>query len=286
MKNAISYSLFGFNRAKDPNCFDFESYLRGLMINIRLNRLVYPGWDVVVNMDHQTYNGFSELFDALPIVIKLHPNDHPLCLAMLWRLAPVYDQKNNGEWKYDHVLCRDLDSPTTYRERQCVEQWIANDKSMHAITDSVSHNIPLMGGMIGIKPAYFTMRMPKTWQQLIDKHPGFNFVPKGSDQTFLNQHVYPEFAHPGNESITQHYILGHPNTFLNDWHDKVPNIVLNDVDDEIKESNDICGHIGAAGYYPPPLHKFLNKHHAKFEDLQKAEQPFANIFYWRNQNLF
>jgi hypothetical protein len=286
MKKAISYSLFGYNREKDSQSFDFHSYLRGLLINIRLNRLLYPGWDIYLNIDEQSYHQYMDLFDNLPIVIKIQSNHDPLCLAMLWRLAPCFETNDDGSATYSHVICRDLDSPPTYRERQCVEQWIEHDKTAHAITDSVSHNIQLMGGMIGFRPEYFTARVAKSMDELIGKKPNFQWQKKGTDQTFLNHIVLPCVATTGNDSITQHYILGHGNTFLSDWHNSVPEIEIPGVDPKMAESNDVCGHIGAAGYYPPPLHKFLNKHHDQFIDIQKAEQPFADIFYWRNENLF
>lgn len=282
----ISYALFGYERAKSPDCFDFHSYLRGFLINLRLNRLLYPDWKTYLNIDSKSYNAFSELFDNLPIIIKIHPDNQPLCLAMLWRLSPIFDLDANGQHKYSHVICRDLDSPTTYRERQCVEQWVLNDKTAHAITDSVSHNIPMLGGMIGFRPQYFTMRVAKSMDELLSKKPNIDFRKKGTDQDLINSVIYPAIAQPGNDSITQHYILGYPNTFLSDWSDKIPNIDVIGVPKHFDESNDICGHIGAAGYYPPPLHKFLSKYKNAFADIQKAEKPFASIFYWSNENIF
>jgi len=290
MKNAISYALFGMNRAKDPNCFDFDAYLRGLMMNIRLNRLLYPGWDNVINIDEQSYGSFKTFFDKLRntenIVFRIQPNGDPLCMAMLWRLKPVYITNPDGSPMYERVLCRDLDSPPTYRERQCVEQWIQHDKTMHAITDSISHNIALLGGMIGMKSEYFKMRVAPTFETLIAKGAGMNFMVKGSDQTFLNKYVYPNVSQPGNCSITQHYMDGHPNTHLADWHNQVPNIDVPGMDPEMAQSNDICGHIGSAGCYLPPLEKFLHKYGNHFLDLYEIEKLHPSIFYWVHKHIF
>src|SRR5687768_15698714 len=152
----ISYSLFGYNQ-QHPSCFSFDSYLRGFMLNLRMNRLIYPDWNIVLHLDEGTYRGHVGLFDSLTKagiceVVICEPS--PLCKAMLWRMKPVFEM-HEGQWKYSHVLCRDLDSPSTYREAQAVKYWMNKDKAMHAITDSVSHTIPLMGGMIGMIPAYF-----------------------------------------------------------------------------------------------------------------------------------
>jgi len=160
----ISYALFGYNKEQQANCFSFDSYLRGLCINLRMNRLLYPDWEIVLNLDQSTYDGFKDLFDRLPISVRIH-EPAPLCKAMLWRMKPIFEMEN-GHWKYSHVLCRDLDSPATYREVQAVNYWMMRDKALHAITDSVSHDIPLMGGMIGVIPKYFT-HSGNTWEAML-----------------------------------------------------------------------------------------------------------------------
>lgn len=274
MKGAISYSLFGYDRERADNCFDFNSYLRGLAINIRMARLIYPEWDIIVQTDKATYEGWKELFDSYPIKLEVHQDQVPLTLAMLWRLRPCFD--NN----YTHVLCRDLDSPLTYRERQAVEYWINRDKAAHAITDSVSHDVPMLGGMIGLRPQYFRDKMGvHTWGDLIRIRPNYLWNQKGSDQTFLRDIVYPKFAQQGTDSITQHYILGMPNSFLSDYHNKIQDLEL-PIPFELKESNDTCGHIGASGWYETAMFKFLHKHWDKFSDLYEIEKQYPKVFYW------
>jgi hypothetical protein len=286
---AISYSLFGYDKPQHQHSFDFNSYLRGLMINVRMNRLLYPEWEIVLETDKSTYEGFKDLFDKLKIVV--HVNDPaPLCLAMLWRLKPVYEQLN-GKWKYSHVICRDLDSPPTYREVQAVQYWINRDKALHAITDSISHKIPLLGGMIGIRPDHFTLRMPDSWDKLIALGSGIDYTKKGSDQIFLERIVYPKFASHGTDSITQHYFNGMPDTFLSDYrtctcaptagHEShCYNNTEVDLPFELAESNSVAGHIGAAGYYETSMFKFLRKHWDKFGDLVDIEKNYPKIFYW------
>lgn len=275
----ICYSLFGYERAKSDSCFDFNSYLRGLMINIRMNRLLFPDWEINLQTDEATYEAWGKLFDRLPITVEVHQNKVPLTLAMLWRLRPVFEMEE-GKWKYSHVLCRDLDSIATYREAQAVKYWMNRDKTIHAITDSVSHDLPLLGGMIGVRPDYFTEKVgAKTWKQLIDKNNSFPWEQKGSDQAFLNQVVYPCVAQKGTDSITQHYVLGMANTFLSDYHNHIQDMEL-DIPFELKESNDCCGHIGSAGYYNGQTSRFINKHADKFLDLIEIEKDYADLFSW------
>lgn len=273
--NVISYSLFGFNKERNDSCFDFNTYLRGLLINIRLNKLLFPDFIVRLHTDSHTFEGFKELFDSLPIQIVICDNA-PLTLSMLWRMKPCFDTNVNL------VLCRDLDSPPTYREAQAVQYWMNKDKAAHAITDSISHDVPMLGGMIGFKRIYFKDYTGfDSWESMVNT--GMDWSKKGMDQTFLTQKVYPCFAKHGSDSITQHYIKGMPDSFLMDCHNHIQDMELS-IPFEYKESNDICGHIGSAGFYEPPMMKFMRKTWDKFSDLNAIEKKYSHIFWWQNEN--
>ena len=297
----VSYSIFGYGKPQPENCFSHASYLRGLAINLRLNRILYPDWVTVIHVDKSTHDAFGQYFNDIAnskVEVIICP-DAPLCLAMLWRLKPVFERVWDSDaggytgWKYTHVICRDVDSPPTYREVQAVEKWVADDSAAHAITDSVSHTIPMMGGMIGFRPHYFSERVGVLgWQELIGKGHDINYENKGSDQDFLNRHVYPYFARQGNSSITAHYFSGHPNNFLPHYHtctcpppsghaENCPNNYKIDLPDELKESNSICGHVGSSGSYSTALEKFLRKFSGRFDDINLAEKSNPDIFYWQ-----
>lgn len=275
----ISYSLFGAGKPRNENSFDFESYLRGLAINIRMNRLLFPGWKIQLHVDYSTYLAWHLLFDKLPIETVIC-DDAPLTKAMLWRLHPCFNPE------VTHVICRDLDSPPLYKEAQCVQYWVNSDKGAHAITDSVSHTIPMMGGMIGFRPKWFTMRTGfSSWEKMMEGQ-NYDWNRKGADQEFLNRVIYPCFAQPGDDSITQHYLLGMPNTFLSDWHNTVPDIEIPGVPLEMLEANDVAGHCGSAGFYNPPMFAFLRKHKDKFTDLLAIESQFGSTFFWTVDTTF
>ena len=267
----ISYSLFGYGKRTPENCFDFNSYLRGLWINIRLARCIYPGWKIHICTDFETYNQFKDLFsqfEKFNVVLKVLPSE-PLCKAMLWRLLPIYD--NNVE----RIICRDTDSPLTYREAQMVKEWENTPKVIHAITDSISHNIPLMGGMIGMTK-HFKDKFPN-FDNVID---GRNYEVKGTDQETLNAKVYPAFAQHGYDSIIQHYILGMPNTFLSGYRNSFIDEPLENVNEVYRQTNDVCGHIGAAGYYEAPTIKFLKGYDEFKDEYIELEKEYKHIFYW------
>jgi hypothetical protein len=292
----ISYALFGYGKPRQDNCFDFPSYARGFMINVRMARLLFPEWTIVLQTDKQTYEAFKYLFDNIGITVNVN-EPAPLCLAMLWRMKPIFEMESHDAWKYTHVICRDVDSPPTWRDAQAVEYWIMKDKAMHAITDSVSHRIPLLGGMIGARPDYFTERVAQTWDEMIALAPKIDFTRKGSDQEFLNKYIYPRFAQPGSDSITQHYFNGMPNTFLSDFrtcscpptqgHDShCKNNTELPLHYDLAASNAVCGHIGAAGFYQGEMFRFLYKHKHLFTDLIEIEEEYPIVFNWVQDDTF
>lgn len=266
-------------------------------MNLRMARLIFPGWDIVLYVDEKTYQGFPDLWAKVPNTKVFVLPEEPLCKMMLWRMRPIFDwDSTNDTWKYSHVLCRDLDSPLTYRDAQAVQYWINKDKAMHAITDSVSHNLPLLGGMIGARPKYFTERVAQTFDSMIGLG-NTNFSKKGSDQTFLNQYIYPRFAKQGEDSITQHYFNGMPNTFLSDFHTCLCSPVAGHIEHcenntelplhfELKESNSTCGHIGSAGAYSVAITNFLMKYRDQFDDIREIEKLYPDIFYWIKDGTF
>jgi hypothetical protein len=270
----ISYSLFGFGEKTPENCFEFNSYLRGFWINVRLAKVLYPDWRVHLCTDHDTYNHFEELFNEMRNfgVEFMVLDKQPLCLSMLWRILPIFDAD------CEKILCRDADSPLTYREAQMVLEWERTGKIVHAITDSVSHNIPMMGGMIGFTK-HFTNHF-NSFGSIIESR---DYSVKGSDQDTLNNRIYPSFSHPGNDSIVQHYILGMGNTFLSSYTNTYDNSPLPNVNDIYVRTNDTCGHIGAAGYYEAPTLKFLKGYDENKGLYEEFEKKYSNIFYWANE---
>jgi hypothetical protein len=282
MGNAIAYSLFGYNQQYE-NCYEFRSYLRGLHINIRVAQLLYPDWKVVVMADEAV--GDSDYAEYL---VKLDYNDKieliklptaALCTMMLYRLYPMF--LNEGKKpKYERVICRDTDSLLSYRERQAVEYWQRGPKMAHAITDSVSHSVTLMGGMIGMMSGPFRNRMAvSSFDELLSLSQGIDFTKKGADQDFLNRYVLPKVA----DSITEHFVLGHPQTFRGDCHNFIHDIDLKDigVGDELKETNGYGFHCGASGFQTDAVVKFLEKYGKDNEYWESIEKQYPEVFYWR-----
>jgi hypothetical protein len=196
---------------------------------------------------------------------------------MLWRLKPIFFNEGD-QWVYSHVLCRDVDSVGTYREAQAVAQWIEEDKTIHCITDSISHNVPMMGGMIGIRPRYFTDRIAQKFFSMMDVEHGLDFKRKGTDQDFMNRWIYPKCA----DSSTEHFVLGMVKNLAegNGRHYSIPDIDIECPREYQEPLNAMAGHIGCAGAYTTPLEKFLRDIDPYRDEYSEFEKKFPTLFYW------
>jgi hypothetical protein len=198
---------------------------------------------------------------------------------MLYRLYPIFF--NDGpKPTFDRVICRDTDSLLSYRERQAVAYWEQGPKMAHAITDSISHSITLMGGMIGFQSGPFRDRMGvKSFDDLMALSQGIDYNQKGADQDFLNRYVLPKV----HDSITEHFVLGHPQTFRGDCHNFIHDIDLKQfgIGDEWKETNGYGYHIGGSGFQTDSVVNFLKKYGKDNEYWDSIEQQYPEVFYWK-----
>lgn len=283
--NCISYSLFGYNEQHDQ-CLSFKSYLRGLHLNIRVAEVLYPGWEICVTVDSATaLSPYVDYLKSLHVdgkAVVEAEDQTAICKMMLWRLRPIFLIESE-KIKYDRVLCRDTDSLLSYRERQAVAYWEQGPKMAHAITDSISHTITLMGGMIGFQSGPFRDRMGvKSFDELMALSQGIDYNNKGADQDFLNRYVLPKV----HDSITEHFVLGHPQTFRGDCHNFIHDIDLTEElgglsEDICKELNGYGFHIGASGFQTDAVVNWLKKWGKDNEYWDELEKQFPELFYWR-----
>lgn len=178
----LSYSLFG-----DPSSFEFGFYLRGVYFNVRMNRILYPDFISWVTVDTQILNKYEDLFFELNEIegLKFFTLNHSQrCLSMFWRMYPMFLDIGST-----HVICRDLDSVSTYREALCTYEWLNSGLPYHAINDNAAHG-GLMGGLVSFKSEDFKRDTGYTsFDQMIK---GLDLRRHGSDQNFLNKSVLPK----------------------------------------------------------------------------------------------
>lgn len=243
----ISYSLFG-SRTTEPWLFNF--YLRGLVWNVKMNKLIYPGWQTHVEIDVDTFSDYDHIFYGLKQHYGISYNvniQEPLCKSMLWRLKPVF-------WADSEVvLCRDADAITTARERNAINAGINNNWDILNITDNPAHNLPIMGGMSGFRSKKFR-EVFKSWDNLFFRNP--DLTRHGSDQKLLMD----LFNHEG---YTVKSILAKPSE-----------------QSELLWTSDLtCRHIGSAGVVEMETIRFFKQHDGNSPFIE-IEKKYPHIFYW------
>lgn len=193
MKRVISFSLFGDvfgcdGMRKTPVwIWQFlPSLIRGYIS-------LFPGWELWFYHDENIYsNYYGSVLRNLQnqgLIRLIYVPEEPLfCKAMLWRMKPLWESD------VEYFLCRDVDHTPTGRERKMVEIFVNSGAQLHCINDNPSHNIPMLGGMVGFKAqeVYQTLGF-KNFDEFISSS-GFSkdkWLTHGSDQICLNTSIWP-----------------------------------------------------------------------------------------------
>ena len=87
-------------------------------------------------------------------------------------------------------MSRDLDSALTKRERAAVNEWLASNKSFHAMRDHPQHVTPMLGGMWGFRPS-LSPQISSQIHNLIHNKALIQRYTRRADQGFLRAHVWP-----------------------------------------------------------------------------------------------
>ncbi|MEN0054051.1 MAG: hypothetical protein AAGC65_10290 [Mucilaginibacter sp.] len=187
--NYIAYSLWGNN----------PLYNTGMLRNIAQANAIYPGWQVVVYYDDTVP---VQSLDQIRAAGALTVNMTGGIYGMFWRFLAVDLPSCN------RVIFRDSDSRLSKRERLAVDEWIANDSTIHIMRDHPYHldpvdNTPhyILGGMWGIKGGLVNMK------ELIAANCTEKELGYGSDQVFLNQ-IYNRFR--DSATIHDEFFSGSP----------------------------------------------------------------------------
>jgi hypothetical protein len=270
---AISYSIF----KADCQPFEFMAYMRGLYFNARMNKLIYPEWQTMAFVSSEVLEKYYNFFVGLKMVhIFESDNNDPLCKGMLRRMEPVFLSIDPSDGFHDtitHVICRDADAITTYKEAQAVQEWIDSGLGFHGITDNPAHGLPMMGGMVGFKVDHFKQTFPE-WTSFEQMIKGHDLSQRGSDQDFMMKKIYPK---------AKDNMMGH---FFDGCREKVKITTrtvqsqIPGVDPKLWESGLTCRHIGSPGVVDLEVLRFFSRFNksAEYDDFEKQ---FPEICYWR-----
>lgn len=261
----ISYSLFG-----DPSSFEFPFYLRGIYFNARMNKLIYPEWTTVIHVENSIYGQYDSFLESLAEstrtnLVLLAPAD--LCKAMLWRMKPIYSETIQPT----HVICRDADAITTYKEAQAVNEWVDSRLGFHGITDNPAHTLPMMGGMVGFEVESFrnTFPMWTCFEEMVKRQ---DLSKHGSDQDLIMKKIYPK----AKDNMVGHFFSGCKEIVRSTRHSVIGRLL--GVDAKLWEADLTCRHIGSAGVVEMELLRFFQRFDKT--DYSAFEKEFSEICYW------
>lgn len=269
MKKIISYSIFG-SRQQYCEQWVFNTYTRILFFNVLMNRLLFPQFTTHIETDTETFNDYEDFFNGLieqyNTVVAINDQSENLCTSMLWRLQPIFDEDA------EYVFARDADAITTYREAQAVKEFIESGLTLHGITDSPAHTVPLMGGMCGFKAENIRQYF-KTWEHLLSMS-NIKIGDRGTDQVFMTRLIYPRFK------MFAHYLQGMKNTNGEEVVKRViADFPLQGVNPALWESNLTCRHIGSPGVVEMETIRFF-KRFAPDDFNFKSQEKYPKIFNW------
>lgn len=182
----IGYSLFADSRYKTENYTDSIPYV------VAACRALFPKWEVWIYHDACVQEArswaFLEKMQELD-EIKLIPMGDSISLgySKLWRFKPLWEEG------VEYLLCRDVDSIETYRNRRAVEQFIADGAGIHVLSDCETHKgISIMAGMCGLKVSCFLDRLSKpTWESFVLRYSPDRMNGYPADEELLSKEVWP-----------------------------------------------------------------------------------------------
>lgn len=129
----ISMSLFG----------DSPRYLKPALRSARNVGLFYPGWQLVIYVDHSVPSSvIRQLEDHGSLVVYV--DETMDANGMFWRFKAV----NIPGVKT--VVFRDADSDLSSKEAAAVFEWLDSGRLVHIMRDHPFQNYPILGGMFGV----------------------------------------------------------------------------------------------------------------------------------------
>lgn len=165
----ISFSLWG-NKA---------TYCIGAIRNAELAKSIFPEWTCRFYVGNTVSKTIISKLEELGCQI-VHMNEQGDWKGLFWRFNAVLGDD------YEYVLIRDCDCRLSYEEKQEVDDWIESEKLIHSIIGHPWHNVPILGGLWGVKDDdKFKHRFAYELADF-DKENAYQ-----SDQIFLTDRVYP-----------------------------------------------------------------------------------------------
>lgn len=185
----IAISMFGPRENALFAVNQSVTYLQELIVDMSEK---YPEWILRVYHD-------ATIDNALICTVECaHPNVDFCNTTALGTLGRVSDYIPPKIWRFlpagdelvEIMASRDLDSPITRRELEAVTDWMASNKSWHAMRDNPMHFVPMLGGMWGFRPALNRAFSRDVRAKMLDRSIVSGYGGRG-DQRFLRDQIWP-----------------------------------------------------------------------------------------------
>jgi len=164
----LSFSLWG----------TAPKYIVGAIRNAELARQFYPEWRCRFYCGTSVELPWMERLASFHHVDLVRPPDAGDWRSLFWRFRAAADPG------VDVAVFRDTDSRLNARERSAVDAWLASDRAVHVMRDHPQHNVPILGGMWGVRGGLL-----RDIAALIDIYPHGNYWQ--IDQQFLAEVIAP-----------------------------------------------------------------------------------------------
>lgn len=164
-KKLISFSLWG----------DDPLYTRGLIRNLELAPVHYPGWSCILYCRDDTDRHYMDEVKALGCQVEVMEQKSGAFEGAFWRFKAAFREG------VERFIIRDVDSRLNPREATAVKVWESGTARFHHMRDHVYHTSRILAGMWGGKRFDELEALLTTWTK---------YDYKGCDQDFLEKSVW------------------------------------------------------------------------------------------------
>lgn len=232
-KRVAAYAIFG-NR-------DF--YWQHIPALVRAHHQLFKGWELRLYHDSTIHSPRAKLIRAFAaanlISLHYHEENKGNCRSMLWRMLPIWDDD------VDYVICRDVDSLPTMKDRRAVEQFIQSGAALHCINDNPSHTTPVMGGMCGFHAPQFRKILGMTWEQMCATRQDLNATMGGTDQILLVHQAWDKCF----PNVCEHRFAGYKaDPRCKASYTSMENIAIHGVPEALSATDGLLNFLGQPGY--------------------------------------
>jgi FkbM family methyltransferase len=168
----ISFSLWG----------DSPVHNVGAVRNAELALDHYPGWSCWFHCSRNVPRDTLDKLRELPNTRIIPVDEDDSYRGLFWRFFPISNPQ------VEVMLSRDCDSRIDYRESAAVREFLRSDKRFHVLRDHPWHNVPILGGLFGVKRPLLS-----DIASLLEEAPEYrpDSARLGADQEFLGRVIWP-----------------------------------------------------------------------------------------------